>query len=186
MHHRSTSIKALLTALLLSLLQAGWARPAPISEDCTAERVSGTWAGASSGGRVLAIVHLNQDGTASVNLWNNGYLRSRIPFDRKPAGIDERSETYSGKWRMLNRKGSHISDIELDVLPSTHSSRMPGWAFDVIALCSIGGVEIFKIELTSSSLDTSVRIEVYLSRPRRVLDEHDHYERFLDALRVLR
>ncbi len=184
----SMSIKALLTALLLISLQAGWARPAPIYEDCTAERVRGTWAGASFGGGVLAIVHLKQDGMALINFWNNGYLRFENAFDGEPAGIDERSETYSGKWRMLNRKGElgiGISDIELDVLPSTHSSRMPGWAFDVIAFCSDHGTAI-KMTLTSSKLDPHARREINLSRPSEVLRSHYHYERFIDGLRVLR
>ena len=188
MHHRSTSIKALLTALLLSLLQAGWARPAPISEDCTAERVSGTWAGASSGGFVLAIVHLNQDGTASVNLWNNGYLDfGSVIFD-KPAGIEERSEYLIGKWHMLNREGDPSlkrSDIKLDASSSVQASWMPVWVFDVIAMCYKHGDEI-KMKLASSKLDPPARMEINLSRPDRVLRSHFHYERFIDALRVLR
>ena len=190
MHLRTTYITVLLTALLLASSQAGWARPAPMPEDCTPERLSGAWAGASFRGKVLAVVILNKDGTASVKLWNDGYLNIEgglIAADT-PAGIEERSETFVGKWRMFKipvERWYGGAEIRLDVSSDRQASWMPGWVFSVIGRCSHYG-ETITFELTSSKLEFPLRIEISLSRPHHAFADLYHYERFLDALRGLR
>jgi hypothetical protein len=182
------NIKVLLIAFLLSIPAAGWSRSPGVPEECAAERVSGSWAGASAGGHVLAIMHLSRDGKHSIRLWNDGYLNLESLIFDTPSDLNERSEHLIGTWRLFRKPEQtqeNSAEIRLDLSARTHSSRTPQWDIAATVECFHYGPEI-TINLTSVHQNQRSQLKIPLNLPASVLRANYHYERFLEALRLLR